>query len=94
MRPLTTDIRLNCTKSRKIADVEIIIGIQNAPREIALNSDDDADQVRATIAAAIEAGTGVLTLVDHKGRTVMVPTAAIAYVEVGSPETRRVGFGA
>jgi hypothetical protein len=74
--------------------VEIIIGIQNAPREITLNSDDDADQIRATIAAAIESGTGVLSLVDHKGRTIMVPTTAIAYVEVGSPETRRVGFGA
>jgi len=34
----------------------------------------------------------VLQLVDNKGRVFVVPTDALAYVEIGEEETRRVGF--
>jgi len=35
----------------------------------------------------------VLTLVDDKGRRVLVPAEKLAYVEIAESETRRVGFG-
>ena len=35
----------------------------------------------------------MLKLVDERGRTVMVPGAKIAYVEVGANTKGRVGFG-
>jgi len=37
----------------------------------------------------------VLWLTDRRGRRIAVPTAQVAYVEVGAPANeRRVGFGA
>ena len=36
----------------------------------------------------------MLTLVDEKGRRVLVPADKLAYVEIAEAEQRRVGFGA
>jgi hypothetical protein len=71
--------------------VEIKIGVQNASREITLESDLAATAVKKIVEEAL---TGpLLELTDVKGRLVIVPTAAIAYIEIGSEEKRRVGFG-
>lgn len=72
--------------------MEIRIGVQNATREVVLESQQSAKDVETTVAAALEGG-GVLSLQDEKGRTVLVPAAAIGYVEIGAEESRRVGFG-
>lgn len=72
--------------------MEIRIGVQNATREVVLESTQSATEVETTVAAALEAG-GVLRLTDEKGRTVLVPSAAVGYVEIGAEESRRVGFG-
>ncbi|HUR74755.1 MAG TPA: DUF3107 domain-containing protein [Sporichthya sp.] len=37
---------------------------------------------------------GVLTLEDERGRKVVIASRQVAYIEIGEPETRRVGFGA
>lgn len=74
--------------------VEVKIGIENSPRELSLTSKDGADQVYKAVSTALSSGDGVLELLDEKGSRVLVPTAKIAYVEVGSAESRRVGFGA
>lgn len=71
--------------------MEIKIGIQNIAREIVLESDDTADAVEKAVTAALVGGT--LSLTDHKGRRVIVPSGALAYVELGHEEKRRVGFG-
>jgi hypothetical protein len=44
------------------------------------------------VETAIADGT-LLRLVDDRGRTVLVPGAKIAYVEVGATTKGRVGFG-
>ena len=72
--------------------MEITIGVQNLPRELAVETDLTADQVAETLKKALADG-GVLELTDTRGRRVLVPTATIGYVEVGPEETRRVGFG-
>jgi len=41
---------------------------------------------------SISSGTGILKLSDDKGRVYIVPAAGIAYVEVGTEESRRIGF--
>lgn len=71
--------------------MEVKIGVRNAGRELFLESSQTAEQIGATVAAALKAG-GVLELVDDKGRRVFVPTEALAYVETGPAEVRRVGF--
>ncbi|CAM3202096.1 hypothetical protein PSET11_01906 [Arthrobacter ulcerisalmonis] len=72
--------------------MEIKIGIQNVGREIVLESTQDADSVAKLVQDAITAGSE-LRLTDEKGRLVIVPGKALAYVEIGAEEARRVGFG-
>jgi hypothetical protein len=74
-------------------NVEITIGVQNQARELAVETDQSADAVAATVRDALEAG-GVLELTDVRGRRVIVPTAALGYIELGAEEQRKVGFGA
>lgn len=72
--------------------VEIKIGVQDTAREVALDSNDNAEDVIAAVEAAIAAG-GLLRLIDDRGRTILVPGARITYVEVGTTTKGRVGFG-
>ena len=60
--------------------MDVRIGVTYTPKEIE---------------AALREEGGVLWLTDKRGRTVAVPSAKVAYVEIGSPsDERRVGFGA
>ena len=73
--------------------MEVKIGVQNANRELVLDSAQSADDVAKAVTAALaDGGEGVLTLADTKGRTVLVPTGKLAYVEIGSPTASQVGF--
>ncbi len=81
------------TASLKGFRVEVKIGVQNAAREIVVESTLSPDEVEKAVAAALSKD-GVLTLTDEKGRRVVVPAAKLAYVEIGEPIERRVGFGA
>jgi len=72
--------------------VEIRIGIVNAPRELSFESTQSAEELTEQIQAGLTSGTGILKLSDDKGRVYIVPTAGIAYVEVGTEESRRIGF--
>ncbi len=73
--------------------VEVKIGVQYAAREIVLESGQTPEAVEKLVTAAIKAG-GVLTLADERGRRVLIPVEKLAYVEIGEPPERRVGFGA
>ena len=72
--------------------MEVKIGVQYAARELTLESTQTADEVEQAVAEALKSG-GVLTLVDDHGRRVVVPADRLAYVEIGEPVERRVGFG-
>lgn len=73
--------------------MEVKIGVQQAAREVVLESAQSTDDVVALVSAAVTGGT-LLTLTDEKGRTVLVPGDRIAYVEIGASERGRIGFGA
>ena len=73
--------------------MDIRIGVRDVAREVTLESSSTPEQVRATIAEAISSGAPLVELQDEKGATVLVPTTALGYVEIGSPERSRVGFG-
>lgn len=74
--------------------MEIKIGVQHAARELSLESELSAEEVEKVVSAALTGKTGLLVLSDEKGRKVMVPADRLAYVEIGEPSARRVGFGA
>lgn len=72
--------------------MEIRIGVQQSARELVLESTSTPDEVAAAVSKALSAG-GILELTDEKGRRVVVPSEKLAYVEIGAPEGRKVGFG-
>jgi hypothetical protein len=72
--------------------VEVKIGVQNANRELVLDSSESADAVEKLVAKALAGDSGLLTLADAKGRRVIVPITKLAYVEIGSPTVGQVGF--
>lgn len=74
--------------------MEVKIGVQYASRELVLDSAQSADEVAKAVSDALKADLGVLTLVDERGRRVLVPADKLAYVEIAESEQRRVGFGA
>jgi len=73
--------------------VEVKVGIQMAPRELVVETDSSFD-VEQALDDALEEKNGVFRLSDSRGNVVLIPAAKIAYVEIGSPEPRRMGFGA
>ncbi|GAA1547121.1 DUF3107 domain-containing protein [Kribbella lupini] len=74
--------------------MEVKIGVQHANRELVLESEQTPEEVQSAVAEALTGKTGLLTLVDEKGRRVIVPAEKLAYVEIGESEIRKVGFGA
>jgi hypothetical protein len=74
--------------------VEVKIGIQSVPRELVVETDTPADEIERSLSAALEQGDhAVFALSVAKGGRILVPADKIAYVEVGSSEPRRIGFG-
>lgn len=72
--------------------VEVKIGVQNAARELTVETDKSADEVQAALATALKS-EGVFTLSDPKGRTVVVPADKVAYLSFAEDTGRKVGFG-
>ena len=73
--------------------MEVRIGVQHATRELVIESAESADVILEAVTAAVAGGSAVLALTDERGRQVLVPADKLAYVEIGEPESRRVGFG-
>ena len=74
--------------------MEVKIGVQFATRELVLESTQSPEAVEKAVSDALKADLGVLTLVDDKGRRVLVPADKLAYVAIAETEQRRVGFAA
>ncbi|WP_019179804.1 DUF3107 domain-containing protein [Microbacterium yannicii] len=72
--------------------MEIRIGIANTGRELNFETNESAADVKKSLAAALDANATHVTLSDAKGNSYIIPTAALAYVELGTEESRRVGF--
>lgn len=75
-----------------LPDMEVKIGVVHTAREIVFDSNQTADEVSAAITEAVKSGE-LLSLTDDRGRQVLIPGERIAYVELGVPAARRVGFG-
>ena len=72
--------------------VDIRIGIANSPREISFESSQTSSEVEKIVADALDGNATFLKLSDDKGKVYLVPVASLSYVEVGSEESRRIGF--
>lgn len=72
--------------------MEVKVGVADTARELLINSSQTPEEVEALVADALRGSTSTLTLLDDKGRRYVVPAARVAYVEIGSADSRRVGF--
>ena len=70
--------------------MDIRIGIANTPREISFESAQTPAEIEKIVSAALE--STFLKLADNKVKIYIVPIAAVAYVEIGSDQSRRIGF--
>jgi hypothetical protein len=73
--------------------VEVKIGVQYAHRELVLESALSPAEIEGAVTDALKNG-GTLSLVDDKGRRVIVPVEKLTYVEIAESATRTVGFTA
>lgn len=73
--------------------MEVKVGVVHSPRELTVESPLSAEEIEAAVTQALAAG-GALVLTDERGRKVLIPVDKLTYLEIGEPETRRVGFGA
>ena len=100
-RPIGTRRAISRLTSRSdptqgVSPVDVRIGITQAAREllVELADDTDRDELRSTVSAALAGAVDTLVLTDRRGREILVPSAKIAYVEVGVADgERRMGFG-
>ena len=72
--------------------MDVKIGIADTGRELSVSVTASPEEIEAQVAEALRTQDGTLTLTDDKGRRVIVPSAKVAYVEVGPADSRRVGF--
>ncbi len=72
--------------------MDIRIGIANSPRELNFESSQTAAEIEKAVSAALESDAKFIKLSDNKGNLYIVPTASFSYLEVGTEESRRVGF--
>ena len=75
--------------------MDVRIGVTYSPREldIELAPDVDRDEIKARIDDALSDDDKVLWLTDNHGREFAIPSAKVAYIEIGSPDhDRRIGF--
>jgi hypothetical protein len=73
--------------------VEVKVGIQMAARELVVETADSAEDIEHALSGALTDGT-LFVLNDSKGKTLLIPAAKIAYVELAIAEQRKIGFGA
>lgn len=72
--------------------MEVKIGIVDSPRELVVQSVQTVQEVEAAVTAALDGSGGLLSLKDEKGRTFLVQSGKVAYVEIGPADARKVGF--
>ena len=72
--------------------MEIRIGIVNSARELSFETSQPAADIEKAVSDALESDAKVIRLADDSGKIYLVPSATLAYIEVGSEKTRRVGF--
>jgi hypothetical protein len=77
---------------QEVFHVEIRIGIANTGRELNFETNEPAAEVKKAVASALDSGATHVSFTDAKGTGYIVPVANLAYVELGTEESRRVGF--
>jgi biotin operon repressor len=71
--------------------MDIELGIRNVVRPVNFSTDQSAEEVNEAITQAVDNGK-TISLVDSKGRRIVVPAGALGYAIIGSETKHAVGF--
>ena len=71
--------------------MEVKIGVQHAPREVVLETNESVADIEKQVADAVK-NNGTLAIDDVRGRKILVPGDKIAYVEIGGGVGRPGGL--
>lgn len=77
--------------------MDVRIGVLHTMKEIEVEmpSDTDRDGLKTQITEVLADDDRTLWLTDRHGKDVAIPSAKIAYIELGTADSeRRIGFGA
>lgn len=77
--------------------MDVRIGVLHTMKEIEVELPADADraEIKSRIDEALADDDKALWLTDRHGKDVAIPSARIAYIELGTADSeRRIGFGA
>lgn len=72
--------------------MEIRIGIRDNQREVSFESNLSVADANKLINEAFSQKLDLLKFEDEKGKTILIPLATIAFIEIGAEQNRRVGF--
>lgn len=72
--------------------MDIKIGLADSPRELTIKLPEGQEDIISTVEQAISGGQATLKVEDDKGRTYLIRTDRIVYVEQGTVAARTVGF--
>ena len=72
--------------------MEVRIGVRENGAALSFESAMTAKELSDQIANAIKTSEPLVELKDEKGKTILIPTSSIAFVEIGADQGRRVGF--
>lgn len=73
--------------------MEIVIGVQHMGRELRLEVEEKAKDIRKAVDDAVDKERKMIWVTDKRGRQIGVPTEKLAYVEIAAEKSdRAVGF--
>lgn len=73
--------------------MDVRIGISDVAREVTVRTEASADDLAEALNKAI-ADDSLFEITDTQGRRVFIPASKVAYLDLGSTDSRAVGFGA
>ena len=75
--------------------MELRVGVTDTHKELLIELEERAkrEKLVAEIEKSLSDGEGMMWFTDKRGRTVGVPSAKVAYIELSAEDERRVGFG-
>lgn len=71
--------------------MEVKIGIENSPRELVIETNEERAAVQELVSTALK-DSSILELTDSRGRAYLVLGSKVTYVEIGGGVAGQVGF--
>ena len=67
--------------------MEVRIGVQDSAREVIFETKSSADDITKEVENAVKNKT-LLSLIDDKGRKILIPGDRLTFVEIGAPDRK------